>query len=317
MNRNNSGFTVIFWLILIFGFGGSLLSGLFTLLPIFIVLFIFSGLFKGAGSEDNRSYSRVRNSQSGDGGRYRAMSNRDLNRIDKKLNAYYKDNMKLAVCDGIALTTKNGNYTGVDDLYLTYDNELIISLAEFRNNYGDIYQRILELLLAFAKSDNTEVKESTQAKMVTPIKEVSKAQSYIDKISGLNIDINNAEVKNSLDQTCKLLKQIDLYAGEEDAERLSKLYDYYLPILTKILENYKELGKVGADSNEFKHNEAQLLKTIVLINEALKEMNKSIHEDDYMNLSADITTLQSLLKKDGLVNGNPFKKEETDDDGQE
>ena len=317
MNRNNSGFTVIFWLILIFGFGGSLLSGLFTLLPIFIVLFIFSGLFKGAGSEDNRSYSRVRNSQSGDGGRYRSMSNRDLNRIDKKLNAYYKDNMKLAVCDGIALTTKNGNYTGVDDLYLTYDNELIISLAEFRNNYGDIYQRILELLLAFAKSDNTEVKESTQAKMVTPIKEVSKAQSYIDKISGLNIDINNAEVKNSLDQTCKLLKQIDLYAGEEDAERLSKLYDYYLPILTKILENYKELGKVGADSNEFKHNEAQLLKTIVLINEALKEMNKSIHEDDYMNLSADITTLQSLLKKDGLVNGNPFKKEETDDDGQE
>ena len=187
MNRNNSGFTVIFWLILIFGFGGSLLSGLFTLLPIFIVLFIFSGLFKGAGSEDNRSYSRVRNSQSGDGGRYRSMSNRDLNRIDKKLNAYYKDNMKLAVCDGIALTTKNGNYTGVDDLYLTYDNELIISLAEFRNNYGDIYQRILELLLAFAKSDNTEVKESTQAKTVTPIKEVSKAQSYIDKISGLSL----------------------------------------------------------------------------------------------------------------------------------
>lgn len=317
MNRNNSGFTVIFWLILIFGFGGSLLSGLFTLLPIFIVLFIFSGLFKGAGSEGNRSYSRVRNSQSGDGGRYRSMSNRDLNRIDKKLNAYYKDNMKLAVCDGIALTTKNGNYTGVDDLYLTYDNELIISLAEFRNNYGDIYQRILELLLAFAKSDDTEVKESAQVKTVTPIKEVSKAQSYIDKISGLNIDINNAEVKNSLDQTCKLLKQIDLYAGEEDAERLSKLYDYYLPILTKILENYKELGKVSADSNEFKHNETQLLKTIVLINEALKEMNKSIHEDDYMNLSADITTLQSLLKKDGLVNGNPFKKEDTDDDGQE
>ena len=26
-----------------------------------------------------------------------------------------------------------------------------------------------------------------------------------------------------------------------------------------------------------------------------------MHEDEYMNLSADITTLQSLLKKDGLV----------------
>ena len=28
-----------------------------------------------------------------------------------------------------------------------------------------------------------------------------------------------------------------------------------------------------------------------------------------MNLSADITTLQSLLKKDGLVESNPFKEE--------
>ena len=38
-------------------------------------------------------------------------------------------------------------------------------------------------------------------------------------------------------------------------------------------------------------------------------MNKSLHEDEYMNLSADITTLQSLLKKDGLIS-NPFQKEE-------
>ena len=35
-------------------------------------------------------------------------------------------------------------------------------------------------------------------------------------------------------------------------------------------------------------------------------MNEQLHEADYMNLSADITTLQSLLKKDGLVDNDPF-----------
>lgn len=70
--------------------------------------------------------------------------------------------------------------------------------------------------------------------------------------------------------------------------------------------------EAGAKGDEFKKCEAQLIKTIILINEALKSINESMHEDDYMNLNADITTLQSLLKKDGLVReGSIF---EGDDD---
>ena len=52
---------------------------------------------------------------------------------------------------------------------------------------------------------------------------------------------------------------------------------------------------------------AQLIKTISLINEALKTIYEEMHEDDYMNINADIETLQTLLKKDGLTE-DPFKK---------
>lgn len=295
---------------MIFGFGGVVVSGLMSLLPIFIVLFIIFNVFKAASSPDVRSSSRVRNSSSRRRSNSNTLSNRDRNRIDKKLEKYFRQNIKLPIVDNIALTTKNGNYTVIEDLYISMDDELIMSMEEFRNDFSDMYDKICELLLAFSKQDDTVFNSvETKKEEVKVQKEISNAQKYIDKINSLNVDIANEEVKNGLYQTSALLKQIDLYADENDDDKLTKLYEYYLPILTKILENYKNLGKINAKNDEFKKNETQLVKTIALINEALKEMNKSLHEDEYMNLSADITTLQSLLKKDGLIS-NPFQKEE-------
>lgn len=295
---------------MIFGFGGVVVSGLMSLLPIFIVLFIIFNVFNAASSPDVRSSSRVRNSSSRRRSNSKTLSNRDRNRIDKKLEKYFRQNIKLPIVDNIALTTKNGNYTVIEDLYISMDDELIMSMEEFRNDFSDMYDKICELLLAFSKQDDTVFNSvETKKEEVKVQKEISNAQKYIDKINSLNVDIANEEVKNGLYQTSALLKQIDLYADEDDDDKLTKLYEYYLPILTKILENYKNLGKINAKNDEFKKNETQLVKTIALINEALKEMNKSLHEDEYMNLSADITTLQSLLKKDGLIN-NPFQKEE-------
>lgn len=308
--NNNSGSIVFFIFFMIFIFGGVVVPIFSGLLPIFIVLFIIYNVFKAASTPDFRSSSRVRNSSSRRRSNSKTLSNRDRNRIDKKLEKYFRQNIKLPIVDNIALTTKNGNYTVIEDLYISMDDELIMSMEEFRNDFSDMYDKICELLLAFSKEEDTVFNSvETKKEEVKVQEELSNAQKYIDKINSLNVDIANEEVKNGLYQTSALLKQIDLYADEDDDDKLTKLYDYYLPILTKILENYKNLGKINAKNDEFKKNETQLVKTIALINEALKEMNKSLHEDEYMNLSADITTLQSLLKKDGLIS-NPFQKEE-------
>lgn len=312
MNNNNNGLGFVFFIIMMmmFGVGGVVIPLLFNLIPIFIVVFIITNITKASHSSNRAQYSRVSKGRKDQG---RNLSNRDRNRIDKKLSTYFQKNIKLPIVDGIALTTKNGNYTVIEDLYISMADELVLSIDEFKNYYPDMYTRICELLLAFAKQSDEVTSPVVETPKVEPkVADISESQKYIDKINALNIDIPNEEVKNGLYQTSALLKQIDLYADKEDADKLKKLYEYYLPILTKILENYKELGKFGAGSEEFKKNEVQLIKTIVLINEALKEMNKSLHEDDYMNLSADITTLQSILKKDGLVN-RPFQKE--DDNG--
>ena len=107
-----------------------------------------------------------------------------------------------------------------------------------------------------------------------------------------------------------MTQQIDI-VDREDGEvdpKLNKLYEYYLPILIGILEDYKRLSESPVQGDDFKKCETQLVKTVKLINEALKTIYNSLHESDYMNLNADINTLQSLLKQDGLVEA-PFKGE--------
>ena len=233
------------------------------------------------------------------------LSNADLNLIDKKLTAYFKNNLNLPVVEGIALTTQSGKFTTADQLYLTYKDEKILKLDEFKNRYAPVYDKIMQLLLVFSKKSDDVLKATVDTE---PKKKniLSDGDKYIDRINALNEAIPQEEITNGLYQTCDLLKQIDLLKEtKNDENKVKKLYDYYLPILIDVLERYKKLQDSPNHGDEFKKCEAQLIKTIILINEALKTIGSSMQEDDYMNINADISTLQSLLQKDGYGN-DPF-----------
>ena len=250
-------------------------------------------------------HSAVNNRRASDG-----LSNADMARIDKKLTNYFKKNVALPIIEESSLVT-NGTYTSIDNLFLTYKDEKVMKLGDYKEDYPDIYNRIVKLLSEFSKLPDETMSQKVETPEVKKEAVLSDAQKYIAKINDLNAAIPQEEITNGLYQTCDLLNKIDLSDlnnSSYDKEKLNKLYDYYLPILTGILENYKKLQDTGIKNDEFKKSEAQLIKTIILINEALKTIYNDLHEDDYINMNADINTLQTLLKKDGY-DDNPFKKE--------
>ena len=87
----------------------------------------------------------------------------------------------------------------------------------------------------------------------------------------------------------------------ESREKTKKLTQYYLPILVEILQSYQQLSKSAHQHEEFRKTEERLQKTILLINEALKTITYTLTQEYFMDLSADMSTLEALLKKDGLV----------------
>ncbi|MDO4499661.1 MAG: 5-bromo-4-chloroindolyl phosphate hydrolysis family protein [Erysipelotrichaceae bacterium] len=314
--RRGSGFPGgLFIFFFIFGIGG-LFEGLISLLPIIITGLVIYNLVnsfnrKSARKDYYKSQSSVRYNSEEKSVNI-GISNADMNKIDKKLNEYFKSNLSLAIVDGISLTTKSGKFTTVDQLYLSYGDEKIIKLADFKKKYGDVYKRIMDLLLVFAKKSDinlstVEVKQQKKEEVKAKRTEVlSDADKYINKIDALNKAIPQEEITNGLYQTCDLLKQIDiLKETSQDNSKIDKLYTYYLPILTDVLEKYKKLQDAPVHGEDFKTCEEQLIKTIVLINEALKTICSNMQEDDYMHINADINTLQSLLQKDGFGT-NPF-----------
>ena len=309
MRRNNSGngfAFLIFLFIFAPGLVGSLIGGL---IPLFILGSIGVGLFgvfKGIFSSLERKESVRQKANVKMHSKRNQLSNADIIRIDRKLKEYFKDNYSLAVIDDISLVLSGGSYTSVDKLYVAYKDEKVLRLGDFKKTYPEMYDKILSLLNIFSKQSE----EVLKAKPETSRKEehvLSDAEKYIEKINTLNAQIPQEEITNGLYQTCDLIKQIETSREDNDNQKLKKLYDYYLPILVGILEKYKKLQDASIKSEEFKDCESQLIKTIILINEALKTIYDEMHEDDYMNINADINTLQTLLKKDGLME-DPFKK---------
>ena len=280
---------------------GGLTVALMSLIPLGAIGLLIYSIVKGGDSNKKNDFNRAAPKK-----KAYTMKNGDLNKIDKKLANYFKHNISLPVVDDISLTTQSGKFTTADQLYLTYKDEKICKLGEFNSQYGDVYKKIMDLLLVFSTKDEDFLKAEVKVDESKKKNKLSSGEKYIERINELNNSIPQEEITNGLYQTCDLLKQLNyLTENKDDNPKLTKLYDYYLPILVSALEKYKKLQDSKVINDDFKQTEAGLIKTIVLINEALKTIIGSMQEDDYMNINADVSTLQSLLKKDGY-GSDPF-----------
>lgn len=305
--RNSWIFPVLFFMI-IFGFGG-IFSGL--LFPLIIFFIIYKSVTK-----NNEERQTIRRRSSSGQSRTR-LSGRQSDLVNEALSRYFRTHEKLPLLEEISLRPEKAEYTGLRNLVLLKDDDCIGTLDEFGERYPRLYNEILRFLVEFAKQPQTEEKPQTTAdqKPEVPAEEadlpqaepaqpeLDRAEAYIEKINALNTEIANESITNGLYQTCALLKHLAIAEEKfpENKDKLDKLYQYYLPILLDILENYKNIGQSASNHEDFHEAEDRLNKTIILINEAMKTISATMAEDDLMSLSADMTTLEALLKKDGLV----------------
>lgn len=314
------------FIIFIFAFGvvGDIIGGLFGLLelimPIAVMGIIATAIYNAVNGTNSTTTTRRRTSTTSRRTNTTTVVNANQRRIDEALAEYFAHNDRMMITDNIYFANKNNEFISADKMVIYYYDEEICSLKEFSARYPDVYTEINILLNKFAKKGykpqtavKEEPKKQTAPKVTANKKPQSEADVFIEKINDLNMNIPNVDITNGLNQTCDLLRRIDLVDREDGKhdERLNKLYEYYLPILTQILEDYKRLNNSAIKGEEFKKCETQLIKTLNLINQALVTIAESMHDSDYMNLNADISTLQSLLKKDGYSQ-SPFKEKNND-----
>ena len=321
MRRRSSG-NLWFWLIffLILG-GGEFLPLMFILAGIWAITYALvqaaNRSQNNTGTVNNRRQNRYGYTERVNGNAHSAS---DLAKINVFLRKQFRNNNSLVMADGLELVLRTQRYNTLSNLDVYINGRHYGTINEFRNSNRQMYDTMFDTLLAMAEdstrrqdaevvdaeyvSPAEKAKEKPKAEVKKETVEETKSAYFIRKINDNNANIPDEEITNNLYETCALLKQIQLLERKfpESADKMQKMYDYYLPYLVKILDNFENLQTIKSDAN-YEKNVNQLKSTVKSINEALETIIPTMSDSHFTDLSADMATLEALLKKEGLTGG--------------
>ena len=252
------------------------------------------------------------------------MTNAQENKILNNMALYFKNSDRIYFDQENYIEPADYGNIQLDTLNMYMRNEYIGTLADYKLAFPASYNTFMEMVGEYVRKKRytapkaTEITKPVQEKpKVEETKEQTEsiqthkdAKFYIDTINELNDKIPEEHMSEGLDKTVLYLEQIkkieDTFPNCKD--KTTKLYQYYLPMLTEILENYRRLS-INADLHkEFKENEDRLRKTVLLINSALQTLSQNLCDEYYTEMSVDMKTLEALLKKDGLADDLSFER---------
>ncbi|MDO4800054.1 MAG: hypothetical protein Q4A52_06005 [Bacillota bacterium] len=303
--KSNSGFGWIIGLIIFFFFFRFILGGLFVFA---FVGFIIWSIIKAAKKGEKRVKVRMS----------RVLGNEEVRRLNKGLATFFETHDRLRIREDVYLRPAGAHFTDIDELYLFFGDEAVSTFGDVGQSHRSDYRQIvteLEQLFALGKQDfssETSASDFIPAAKPQPQKEeiaTTRAEQFIMEIDQLNDNIPDEAISRGLDETVRLLRPLSFVEKNltSHSVKLDKLYEYYLPILTSILRKYDDLSRRDFGSVDFVEQKEKLTKTISLINEALRNINQSFSEGALLDMSTDIYTLQTILKKDGMVGDSMSK----------
>ncbi len=137
-----------------------------------------------------------------------------------------------------------------------------------------------------------------------------------------NKEILNLIPKVEREETKYNLKEIHSTVGKiieviennpKKAKRIDNFFDFYLPVLIKIVNRYDEVENNDLNSKEGKDFMVKADKMIGDTNNAFKTILSSLYQKDLMDADADMKVYDMMLKADGIVGDELMKGSDNDE----
>ncbi len=132
---------------------------------------------------------------------------------------------------------------------------------------------------------------------------VERGQAYIAAIRKANDDIPGEEISEKLYRLEKAVARIyvQIQKAPQKLPELRKFQEYYLPTTLKLVETYREFDAQPFAGENISTAKAEIEASLDTINQAFEKLFDSLFAETAMDVSTDISVLQTLLAQEGLT----------------
>ena len=141
---------------------------------------------------------------------------------------------------------------------------------------------------------------------------VRHGQEMIAQIRDENSQIPDPVLSKKIDELEAISNQIFLTVTDkpEKAPQIRRFMDYYLPTVLKMLTNYRKLGEREVTGENAEKTKKSVEGAMDIVLEAFTKQHDQLYQRDMLDVTTDISVLETLMKQDGLIENVPMKPEE-------
>ncbi|MBQ7624681.1 MAG: 5-bromo-4-chloroindolyl phosphate hydrolysis family protein [Clostridia bacterium] len=137
-----------------------------------------------------------------------------------------------------------------------------------------------------------------------------KGREMLFEVRKADENIQNAAVSGKIKDIEDVCGKIFSYVEKnaEKGKKLRRFMDYYLPTTLKLLNEYSELEKQGVSGENIDGTKQNIENALGTVKEAFEKQLDALFSDTALDVSTDITVMQSLLASQGLLEDKEEKK---------
>ena len=170
------------------------------------------------------------------------------------------------------------------------------TFREFERSRLELEQRKRSQAVQAAKSPDPKIQEV-----------LDKGNAYVKEIRRCNDEIPGEEISAKIDRMEAIVRKIfeRAEAHPEVIPDMKKLMDYYLPMTVKLLNAYADMDRQPVQGETIRKSKQEIDATLDTLNAAFEKLLDDLFQDAAIDVSSDISVLNTLLAQEGLT-GSDF-----------
>ena len=154
------------------------------------------------------------------------------------------------------------------------------------------------------KEEEALRKQEAATRRDPQIQEVlDRGDAFVRQIRKCNDDIPGVEISAKIDKmetiVCRIFQRVR--TNPEIVPDLKKLMDYYLPMTVKLLNAYADMDAQPVQGENILSSKREIEATLDTLNLAFEKLLDDLFMDAAMDVSSDITVLNTMLAQEGLM----------------